>query len=312
MSSSSTPHSMLSAINLFSGTVTLSASGAQATLDPRLMQNPGSKAMLIDEIRFVNLNAAGNRNNEYGAYLFTRLRINRQNVTNGYVPVWTLSNQFDLSQNQNNHSNGTRSTYIYRPPRPIYVPKYTNLLCDLRIDPVAVAANSPSIAAAFGVSYVGRQIDDVNLPAPSTVDVPWTTSFLPAPFPASVQTAPIRSTANDLCCPFREPVHVSSLISRTAVTGCVDAFFTDPYIVNKYITYRMSNPQGAIITRDPTPIGHSFDAITREWKMDTTIDQKSYFIMAIGADLRGINVGSPYTNVALHGYRTVSLREYMS
>jgi len=300
----------LSSVLLTSPLVQLFGAGAQKTLDPNIMQNPARKAMYIDEVRFIPRD-----NIEYGAFVYVRLRINRQNITADFVPVWLSSAAANISiaSNYSQEYNRNKNTYIYRPPKPIYVPQYTNLQCDLIVDPTAnsVISGGP-LNAQFYVVYAGRQIDDVTMPPPATVDVPWIAKYIPPTWTEGALSAPAQSTANDLVNPFNRPLHVSSMMSRTLYdTG--DAVFTGPILIQDLITMKMSNSKSAIITRDPTPIGHIFDMFSREAIMNTSLDPNTYFIATLQADLRDVDNGglSALTSIAMHGYRTVTLAEYM-
>lgn len=302
------PGTMLSALALYSDKITLTASGQGITLDPQKMQNPASRSMLIDEVRFI---AEGNVSTiEYGSFLYARFRINRQALTRDYTPVWTLGKIHNFSQGRN-----SRRVYVYRPPVPIYVPKYSNLQCDLMVDPTAWATNSGNGSFTFSVVYVGRQIEDNRFQPPQEVDVPWVATFVPPVFTPGVQSPTYKSTANDLSAPFREDLHVSSMIGRI-LYGFGDSFITYPAIVNQLTTIKIMSPTGAIVTRDPTPFGHLFDSITREWGMNTTLSGNSYLIASVTSDQRQlVAFGPPDTNsmlhLTMHGYRTVSLHDYM-
>jgi hypothetical protein len=298
----------LSSVLLSSPLVTLAGAGAQFTLDPNLMQNPARKAMYIDEVHFIPID-----NVEYGSIVKMRLRLNRQNITADFVPVWVSSavSNISISSNFSVQYNRNINTYIYRPPKPIYVPQYTNLQCDLIVDPDAAGIITGSTTAKFYVIYAGRQIDDVTMPPPAIVEVPWVAKYISPIWTQGNQSAPAQSTANDLVNPFNRPLHVSSMISRT-LYGLGDAVFSGPILIQDLITLKMSNSKSAIITRDPTPIGHIFDMFTREAKLDTTLDPNTYFIATLQADMRDVaQAGSALTTIAMHGYRTVTLAEYM-
>lgn len=313
----------LSAIALTSAPVNFTAAGQQTTLDPYKMQNPASKAMLIDEVRFIPIGTSATWETVFGACVFARLRVNRQNVTADFVPLWVLGGTRNVAATANLGLGVNRNlqTFIYRPSRPIYVPKYTNLLCDLVLDSNASAVCGIT-AANFQVVYVGRQFDDVNNPPPSTVDVPWVAKWIPQTgysanpnaFQAGQLTNGIRSGANDLAAPFAQPTHVEKMIGRIMTAGSstlTDAFFFDPSLPLKSVTVTMSNVRGSIITRDPTPYGLLFDGITREMSLDCIVDNQSYFIATLNVDLRAYS-DNIAVHTAMHGYRTVSLAEYMS
>jgi len=300
----------LSAIALYSNPImTLSAAGRQITLDPNLMQNPARKAMYIDEVRFLRVHATY-MDEAFGAYIYARLRINRQNITADYIPVWALAPSANVQINDDVNANA----YVYRPPKPIYVPQYTNLQCDLIVNPTAygVTTSVNKGKSVFAVIYVGRQIDDVNMPPPATVDVPWAAKYISPVWLQGDLSEPAQSTANDLVNPFGEPLHVSSMISRTLYQN-TDACLGGPILIQDLITMKMSNSKAGIITRDPTPIGHIFDMFSREALMNTTLESNTYFIATLQADMRDVSQpGNALTSIAMHGYRTVTLAEYMS
>jgi len=302
--------SQLSAIALYSGPITtLTAAGKQITLDPNLMQNPARKAMYIDEIRFLRLHDQY-VNEEFGSYTYARLRVNRQNITADFVPIWSLCPSANIQINDNVNA----AAYVYRPAKPIYVPQYTNLQCDLIVDPTAfgVCTSVNKGKVVFAVVYVGRQIDDVTMPPPANVDVPWAAKYISPTWITGALSAPAQSTANDLVNPFTQPLQISSMLSRTLYeTG--DAVITAPVLIQDLITLKMSNNKAAIITRDPTPIGHIFDMFSREVKLNSTLSPSMYFIATLQADMRDVDqAGNALTTIALHGYRTVTLSAYMS
>lgn len=305
----------LSAIALTSDQISLSTGvggTTYTTLDPYKMQNPAHKAMLIDEVRFIPLGGSATWQTVFGGVVFARLRVNRQNITNDFTPIWVLGGirNAPAFANLGQAIDRNNQYFVYRPSRPIYVPQYTNLQCDLTLDPVA-SGISGITAANFQVIYVGRQFDDINdAPGPhDTVDAPWVARWIPPSFASGALTTGVRSTANDLSSPFAQDTKVQKMVGR--ILTDTDAFWDDPSLPLSLVTITMANISGAIITRDPTPYGMLFDGITREMQLDTTVDRTSYFIATLNADLR--NYGdSIAVHTALHGYRTVTFAEYMS
>lgn len=297
-------------IALYSDPITLNFSqpGAAATLDPQKMQNPSRKAMLIDEIRFMLLGASASHAGGVDAYawaatLFTRLRVNRQNVTKGYEPIWALSKQV------NNDTTATlgdrRQIYVYRPPCPIYVPQYNNLLCDFQVDPRASAVTGFNFGnLTFGVAYIGREFD---APVPDIVSTPFVGSFLPALLPANVNTPAQRSTMNDLVSPFVEPMNVKALIGRCLFEG-QDMNEANPGSFED-ITLRIMHSNGAIVARDYIPALLMFDAINRAWEMDCTLDRNEYLIASLTGNLLNFADQAMF-QIAMHGYRDVPIASY--
>lgn len=307
-----------------------SQSGSQVTLDSNVMQNPSRNPCWIDEVRFVF-------NSSDGAtipFVAARLQVNRQMITNEFVPLWSLSKEINTlcpvgnqSPFPNNQIQANQDVLVYRPPVPIYVPRGCYLKVDLTLFPPSFNYDSsdgrePPILhqpTRIYCAFACRDIDP-NDPIPATVSVPWVAKWLPPPFPGQTRTR-VQSTQSDLIAPFAQPLRVKSLLARALVIDndmwkAGDAQGNIIPALFDTLLMRMRRVNGAIVVRDPTPFGQIFTGIDREWKMDTIVEANSYFLAEIEAKLEAFDsvdfYSAVYANIAMHGYRDVSMPEYMS
>lgn len=294
-----------------SALVKLNGNQASGSVDRDSVRNTDTRPWRVDEIRFVDqtptaVDALGNYSDAYGAFIDARIKIAGQDVTQSYVPLWSLSPYENPIWLRN------VSTYVYRPPKPIIVMPGEIPDIDLQVDANAIALVGQAISKNIRVAVCGRpMLPDEPL---DQIDVPWCAAWNPLFTSAGGFQ---ESNQNDLVNPFDKPLHVSSLVGNMFFGGNgsigADAAIAQPDLTELLLTIQMNDTQGGMLIRDPVPFGHVFSAIDRIWKSRLTLTPQAYLIMSANMEAwtPGVDVGnSAYVNVGMHGFRTVDRSEY--
>lgn len=232
--------------------------GATASVNTLALKDP--HAVEIHAIKFSIL-AADNTVAVNGGMVGVSLTLGSLPVTQGYVPIWNFARGESLVDD----SCTTRSydataqgfpycaDYVWRLPRPLYVPPGRVLVPQVQHRGVI------SSAIDFRISYVGRTVEEKK--GKATIQVPYVTSWSSNSYALADGRTLERSNETDFRNPFTRPLHVLYFVGRSLQTEIHSATLRTvcrghPYnLYNSLVSIKMSHSSGLKAIEDYTPIG---------------------------------------------------------
>lgn len=221
------------------------------------LKNPIGGPMEILEIRFRAV--AGSTSRVIGGYVGCKLELGKIPLTNGFVPIWLFDRAEAL--NTENQEDSPVAEFVWRLPRPLYVPDGAVLV------PTIQHRGLFKEAIDVRVSYSARTVSPKT--PPKKVFLPYAASYVSKAFNAGSITEDFdNSTETDLVNPFETDIELQRFTNR------VSLFFTqNPSIstelssITELLEARMVGMDGRPIISHFTNIRQAFGNITRSWDM---------------------------------------------
>jgi hypothetical protein len=262
--------------------------------------------MMVQEIRIRRL-APANLMAILG--LRMRLRLGSEELTKGFVPLGCLGK---VLNDETSMGNGGHNSFVWRLPKPLYVPPSELLVPSFFTAPGASAPND----YPHEVSYAGYSLEGE--PPPSEVHLPWASAWVPRKVlvPADVATSQNYidiSKTGDFPNPFPVPLHVQRFIGRYEFGTYSESANVGQDLAGFLTTVTATDSAGNILVRDPTPFSHLFSPIDRCWTVNAVLPPKGFYRFRMERNFAGYAVysGTPtYFNlgIGMVGWRTVPYR----
>lgn len=295
---------MKSPINLNSSIQTINGNQV-VEFEQTSLQNPFRTAMWVDEIRFMNFAPNFILTNPWATYRID-IKLGREPITNGFVPVGLLSPLVQETTTPVDSPLSARLHWTWPLEKPLYVPPTEQLIIRAKADNPYPAFNLDTVITAM-VGLAGRSLPRDH-PTPEVVNMPWATSFMTTAVPWG-STGSFRTSEADLNNPFAQPMRVNRFFGR----GFNNYGLDSPEMlggISGRSTVRAADSFGTIIVRDPTPFTQLFFYGLRSWAPRATLGPKGFYLFNIDQDYSDLtDAGDPSQGfgIGFTGHREVRL-----
>jgi len=254
---------------------------------PQMLRNTDSIGILIDKIiisspTIAEARGGGLASPEAAAQMISvRLRWRNEPLTNGFVPVSTITFPRNRYWEFNNLGAGGNGASVIHLSKPMYLGPGDFIAIDFQwtLTSPALIADPVDIRAYA----IGKQS-----PAPAVRWIPYLTAFVPPPVDGTVAASDeVISTAQDLGNPFDRPLFVERMIGRVLASGdegndnALDVGLNPIWALFETV---ISDDTDNLWIPDPAPFSTVFDPIDRSWVIGTEIPAKGYLKAAISKD----------------------------
>jgi len=265
-----------------STTIAASSSGGVNAIS---LKNPLGQAMEILAIKW-QLLVSSSFAMSLGTVIGCKLDLGKFPITNGFVPVGMFGKSEGLISEQMsdvNVANLCANEYIWRLPRPLYVPKGAVLL------PTFQHRGITQQSVTVRVSYSARSVPE-NAPPPKKVALPYAAFYGSQSFDASVAGTDA-SVETDLVNPFDEPLYLQRMTGRVVNVQYSSGFIDEgvsvhPESIAASWNVRIVDSFGRPIVRRFVPLRLAFSGVSRSWEMspEPIMDPKSFYTAYLRKD----------------------------
>ena len=286
--------------------------GATLQGDTGALRNPFRSGMYIHSVKFRVDMAAASTGDGTMLPIYAQLNMGRHWLMPRQVPVYRLDKVYVAGTDIGATLAAVQewNCYIWRFPKPLYVPEGEVLVPNLYYSPDQGSNDTDvDVVVSYNVSSTEDEPKEINVPFANV----WVGAGSNQADAATVEA----SNENDLVNPYQEDVFVKRMCGiitrefRTVDTGgCSDAAINAPAIGNSLLNLTIISSSGQSVGRDPIPFNHLF-AQDRSWTINTWLKSHAYMLVTAYEDLSSMTTSGGGTRVrpqiVINGYRRVRI-----
>lgn len=275
---------------------------------PLGLRNIRPEPMLVDEIRVYSISTPF-------PLLRLHISVGRQVICDD-MPPELIERPLDLAQELDlafaGAVNHTQATHIWRFPKPLFIPKASQLNVKYALDNRSGPITSPPSTASVCTAMLGRSLPP-DTPFPQTVAVPFATRWISSLAPTTQgQVLTDQSQSGDLRNTTGKPLRIQrftyTLVGRDANGNAI----ADVPGAGANCKVRIFGEGGIMGVRDQTPVGVLFHHGSRSWSVSTVARPNGFFVVDV--DYKTLVLGvqrvlAAQLGVGLVGYREVPFEE---
>lgn len=313
---------------LYAGVNALAQGAQQGLQQTNELRNPYQTAMLVDEIRLYSAVTPDQQLTNSPVLMNDipkfRLKLGSQELTDEFVPQYLFGPTLDWFSFISAITPSGYGVTIWRLPKPLYVPRNgfinATFANDAAFWQAAIAGRTlESFTVDFGIALAARSLPS-DYPVPEYVDVPYVSKFLSEDFSSAVPIQ-FQSSETDLKNPFQEELQVDQFIymveqgiykaeqsGYTTLRPVMDPTQGElPDVLARILTMKIYTYSGAVVQRDPIPLGVIASPAHRSWPLKTALPPKGYVTCYVNADPVAATTNSFRLCASIVGHRRVAL-----
>ena len=312
------------------------ASGGSIPLDSSRLSNTFRTPMIVDEIRFIVRTPTASSNSStlrfnLGGSIRVKLTAGKLELTNGFVPLWNLSPNYqrlsqyksvstfrpngeELAQSVGDVSAGIFYNHFrWLLPCKFWMPPGMSISAVISRAVDGVSGSVATGNATVDVAIVGRAVTGRYI-MPKTTQVPWASCWVGTAGTGGTDLNTVqRSGQLDLINPYLSTIKIQRMIGRLQLFNSTDLVLDDDIRAGVEtatttpdpVKVKIADSRGNIVTRDFANFYDVFYLGRRAWTFDTELKPKE----RINVEVTRIPDGdTPF--VSLIGSRVEALRNF--